>query len=215
MNLLVAIKSCHRYAARRKAMLETWLPELQWADYLFLLGQPTNVVIPDALLCDVSDAFADIAPKIVAACEYALEQNTEAMFVCDDDTYARPDRLIAAYEHNYRGKFDYVGFLRTSGLDYNAGIPYAQGSAYWLSAYAMEQLVKSPHMRPGVIDDGAVGRALHGKVAFVHDDRYQPGPCPTMDTAPLPSNQFITAHKALPEVMAQLHMPWRKRAKNF
>lgn len=206
-KLLVAIKSCHKYGARRKAQQETWLTQLDWADYIFLLGQPVTIATPaDTLLCDCSDAFENIAPKIVAACSYALGQNVTNLLVVDDDTYARPERLIkSGFERH-----DYVGFMRTSGLDYNGGVPYAQGHAYWLSEKAMEYVVHSPEMRPGIIDDGAVGRALIDKVSFDHDWRYEPGPhCPRI---PEKNNNIITTHKCLPDVMLRMHRPWATKA---
>lgn len=212
MRFFVAIKSAHKHAARRKAQMDTWLPRLrQFAEWYYLIGQPTAPAIPDALMCECDDAFQNIAPKIVAACDYMLQTNSDGMFVMDDDTYAVPERLQAAAVAFYNRGLDYVGFLRTSGLDYNDGKPYAQGSCYYLSARAAGLVLDSAEMKPGIIDDGAVGRALYQKVAFCHDDRFQPGPYPTMDTAPLPSNSIISSHKALPDVMNQLHTPWRKR----
>jgi hypothetical protein len=53
-----------------------------------------------------------------------------------------------------------------------------------------------------IIDDGAVGQALHRKVPFTHDDRYQPGPV-WIDPASDPD--LITTHKCLPDVMRRLH----------
>lgn len=201
-KIALAIKSCHRYAERRAAQQETWLQT--WPhDFYYLIGKPYATPVADALHCDVSDAFADIAPKILHACRYALEQNTEHLVVCDDDTYIRPERLLASgFE-----KFDYFGFLRVSLLDYNKGIPYAQGSCYTLSARAMERIVLAADiMQPGIIDDGAVGQALIGKVPFTHAHLFNPGPEPE---PVLPSNEWISMHKALPPVMRQLHYPWR------
>jgi hypothetical protein len=203
MNILVAIKSCHKYVDRRKAQAETWLPHLA-TDYFFILGKP-RLVDADSLSCNVSDAFADIAPKIKYACLYALDNKVDFMFVCDDDTYVRPERLLSSgFE-----KHDYVGHMRTDGLDYNKGIPYAQGSAYWLSARAMEIVAQSPIMGPGIIDDGAVGQALIDKVPFTHDWRYKPGPYPTIEELPHPENNVISCHKCLPDLMRTAHKPWK------
>jgi len=99
---------------------------------------------------------------------------------------------------------DYVGYLRVAPLGYNNEIPYAQGSAYWLSREAARLVAKSPLMKNGIIDDGAVGQALYGTVPFVHDDRYQPGPMP-FARYPQKSNNIITAHKCLPEEMKRMH----------
>lgn len=198
MRISVAIKSCHRNHARRQAIRETWLTTLP-TDFFFVLGSP-RLVIPDTLACDVSDKFEDIAPKVLCACMSALDHNADYLFVCDDDTYVRPARLLASgYE-----KHDYCGWVRPYGDRSTGGLPYIQGAAYWLSARAMEYVVSAGEkiMRPGIIDDGAVGMALYGKVPFTHDSRYRPGP-EYRDVAQFPD--WITAHKCTPDGMRVLH----------
>lgn len=208
----VAIKSTHRYPERRQAQLATWLPDLD-ADYFFLLGinpKATHQDLPvlDALNCNVSDAFENIAPKVLCACKYALDENVTNLLICDDDTYLRPERLLKS--SFWRG--DYIGFMRTSGLDYNLNTPYAQGSCFWMSERAMEWVVRGEIiMRPGIIDDGAVGQCLVDRVQFTHDHRYEPGPYP--ERQPLPSNNVISTHKCLPNVMRQVHDTWLRQTK--
>jgi len=198
---LICIKSCHRHHARRVAQQETWLPGLDWADYIWVIGEP-RVVIVDTLSCLVDDGFANIAPKVWCACAHALDHNITQMFVCDDDTYVMPGRLYKASK-KYQ---EYAGFMRTSGLFYNDDKPYAQGSGYWIGERSMEHVVRAGEtiMVNGCIDDGAVGRALHGKVPFVHDDRYQPGPEPVPIWLPKYS-ETITTHKCLPGIMEATH----------
>lgn len=204
MNIKLALKSCHRYADRRAAQNATWLQE--WPhDFFYLIGQPTTPHLPDALHCNVSDAFKDIAPKVQYACRYALDTNTDFLVVGDDDTLLIPERLLACGFQ----KHDYLGFMRTSGLEYNANIPYAQGSCYVLSARAMEKVVLSDVMRPGIIDDGAVGQALFRRVPFTHEHRFEPGPVP--EPFPMASNDLISTHKCLPDTMRNLWAQWRKR----
>lgn len=199
MRISVAIKSCHQHHARRAAIRETWLPALP-TDFFFVLGTP-HIVMPDTLSCEVSDKFADIAPKVLCACMAALDNNAEYLFVCDDDTYVRPDRLLGS---GYQ-KHDYCGWVRPSGDIATNGLPYIQGSAYWLSARAMEHVVRAGEiiMRPGIIDDGAVGVALYGKVSITHDSRYVPGPDWRTGIACRPD--WITAHKCSPDGMRVLH----------
>lgn len=198
LKVKVCIKSCHAHPERRQAQRETWLPELD-VDFFFLIGgAPTDE--KDVLYCQAPDTFSSIAPKVWCACKYALEENVTNLFVCDDDTYCRPDRLLGPDAYYWKG--DYIGFVRTNG------VPYIQGSAYWLSERSMEQVVLHKEiMRPDVIDDGAVGQCLVDRVQFVHDWRYQPGPN-GLETAPLPQNNFITTHKCLPAQMKVAHKPW-------
>lgn len=207
MKQAIAIKSCHRYPDRRQAQLATWLPDVDW-DYFFLVGNCPPGVRPSAseddshvLNCDVADEFGRMAPKVWCACRYALGSNITNLFICDDDTYACFPRLKAAGYGSRR--LDYVGWVRT------CSVPYIQGSAYWLSERAMEYVVKAADiMRPGVIDDGAVGTALVDKVPFTHDYRYDPGP--EAARRPLKGNMVITAHKCLPARMHEVHTDWVK-----
>lgn len=200
----IAIKSCHKYGERRTAQLKTWLRKCD-IEFFFILGQPLPNLDAlgfhqDTLHCDVSDSFKDIAPKVACACLYALEQNITNLLVCDDDSYIVFDRMMkSGYE-----KFDYVGHMRTDDIDYNRGVPYAQGHAYWLSAYSMERVAKNRGlMRPGIIDDGAVGQALDGLVPLTHDRRYRPGPVPTL---PFPDSDFVSLHKCDPATIQNVHL---------
>lgn len=206
-KVAVAIKSCHKFAARRAAQLATWLPQLD-CDFFYLIGSPTPAqggpVIPDSMACDVSDDFSSIAPKIDCACRYAMDENITNLFVCDDDTYVVASRLLKSGF----ARLDYAGWVRPGGDIANGFVPYMQGSAYWLSARAMEHIIKSGEMHNNIIDDGAVGRALYGKVPFTHDARYQPGPVASLI---LESNDFISSHKADPITMKRLHSFWSKK----
>src|SRR5258708_2415554 len=75
LKAIVLIKSCHRHAERRAACLATWLPYLDWADYTFLVGQPTpaqGVPVEFATIaCNVSDEFPNIAPKVRCGFSFA------------------------------------------------------------------------------------------------------------------------------------------------
>ena len=210
-NFKIAIKSCHKYPERRAAQMDTWLKGID-EDFFFLMGDPVPTGGRDMLYCRCSDAFADIAPKILCACRYALEENTPYLFVCDDDTYVCMERLRRS--NFWRG--DYIGFMRTdTNPSQNLGIPYAQGSAFWLSARSMEWICRNEHlMRPGVIDDGAVGQCLVDKVPFTHDYRYEPGPNPMNERGwrtPMPNNNIISAHKCSPVQMLMAHNLWLQR----
>ena len=192
MNTALAIKSCHKHADRRLAQLDTWLKGID-ADFFFIIGNPTpgngGPVINDSLACDVSDAFENIAPKVLYACEYALGANITNLFVCDDDTYVVYERLMKCGFEN----FDYLGFVRNYG-----DTPYMQGSSYWLSERSMDRIVKyKAHMRDGVPDDVAVGRCLYGEVPFTHEHRFAVGETyPETNRWPRRDNDIISCHKA-------------------
>lgn len=209
MKPAILIKSCQKYAARRKACRETWLKRCE-IPYVFVVADPLGRVWKttetDVLVVEhIDDGFKNIAPKVKHGLEYVLGQGADMVFVCDDDTYVETDRLAAAMPVGQ----DYVGYLRVEGLGPETlWTPYASGSAYWLSQKAAELVAASPAMMPGIIDDGAVGRVLDGKVHFVHDRRYHVGPVPTEFH---PNNSTITTHKCSPADMQHIYLNWEMR----
>ena len=206
MKSAIAIKSCHKYSERRQAQLDTWLTKVD-IDFFFLVGGAfPDQHATDVLWCNASDDLVNIAPKVLYGIEYALEQNVTNLFVCDDDTYVVYQRLMTSCFE----MFDYVGHMRTDDISYNRDIPYAQGSAFWLSERAMNIVVERKSiMRDGIIDDGALGQCLISKVPFTHDSRYEPGPYPmNYDSGthePTATNDIISCHKCSPPYMREIH----------
>jgi Galactosyltransferase len=200
----IAIKSCHKHAARRQAQLDTWLKDYS-GDFFFLVGKPCEPArglekqYLDTLWCSVSDEFANIAPKVLLACQYALSENAPNLLVIDDDTYLRPERITADIE-----RFDCVGFVRTQ-----YDVPYMQGSCFLLSARAMQAVVKHADlMVNGVPDDIAVGRCLYAeRIPFVHEHRFVVGD-PLPSRLPHATNDVIACHKCLPDGMPRVHEQW-------
>jgi hypothetical protein len=211
---LVIIKSCHKYADRRHACRETWLTKLT-CPYFFVVGDGGGAE-QDSIKFDVSDAFQNIAPKLQMAIALGVHRGHTHIFICDDDTFVVPDRLLSCGFVDFRvGHSAYTGFVRPTwfyaGREHN--MPYLQGSAYWLSRDAAIAVSKSKEMINGIIDDGAVGLALHGKFPLTHDHRYWPGP--GCEEHPLRNNDMITTHKCLPAMMRQeyndaCHSVWGK-----
>ena len=214
MKIALAIKSCHRYADRRQSQLDTWLKTVD-TDFFFLLGDaPTEYNwngVTDALYCrargsfaPVSDAFADIAPKVLHAVEYALADNVTNLVVCDDDTFIHWPRMM---ESGFE-RFDYLGFVRSY-----SDTPYMQGSCYTLSERAMAAIVKRNwYMKNGVPDDAAVGQCLYGEVPFTHENRFSIGvPYPMLQQMPLPNNSIVASHKMNVPSMKMCHRLWTEQ----
>ena len=190
-GIKIAIKSCAKYADRRLAQENTWLLDCQFP--YFYQTAPAGA----------SDGFNDIAPKVVQACKYALETNTHRLFICDDDTYVRPERLLTGSWEN-----DYVGFVRTGR---NGALPYIQGSSFWLSKRAMTAVVRYEDlMINGVPDDVAVGRVMYAAgIPFTHEHRFGVEETyPHPDRVPLATNRIISCHKCLPDAMYEVHKRW-------
>jgi hypothetical protein len=203
--LLTLIKSCAKHSARRAACRATWLQSplyRNWWDYRFVTGPGVNE--SNVLSFQEPDDFKSIAPKLCRAFEFAIRNGYTNALVLDDDTYVRPERIdTSGWE-----LVDYMGYLRIGKLAYNNDVPYAQGSAYVISARGMGFAIRSGLMVPNVIDDGALGRALIDKVHFVHNNNFEVGP--NRDRLPLAGNNILTTHKCLPGVMEQVHAAWER-----
>ena len=188
MKTAIAIKSCLKYADRRKMQLDTWLKDVD-TDFFFVIGGAPETTDTD-LLCihGAPDDFTSIAPKLLGAIEYALDENVTNLCVCDDDTYIYWPRM----KQSHFERFDYLGFVRSHG-----NWPYMQGSCYCLSERSMQLIVKSRAlMCSGYPDDGAVGQCLYGEVPFTHEHRYQVGsPYPEPTQWPRKDNNIIACHK--------------------
>ena len=182
----LAIKSCHKYAERRQAQLDTCLKQVD-ADFFFVVGDPAPKGKDFLYIRGASDEFQDIAPKVLGAVQYALDSSVTNLVISDDDTYFCWSRLMKSGFY----KFDYLGFVRS----YNP-IPYQQGSFFCLSERAMERIMKNKrHMRNGIPDDVAVGNCLYGEVPFTHEHRFSVGaPYPAPRMWPAKVNDIIAAH---------------------
>lgn len=182
----IAIKSCHKNSDRRVSQLETWLKNVD-TDFFFVVGEPVPKGSDFLYVTGAPDDFNNIAPKVLGAVEYALENNVEHLLVVDDDTYVYWPRMVVS-----DFDFDYVGFVRNY-----TDTPYMQGSCFWLSQRSMSAVVKNKkYMTEGVTDDGAIGRCLYGEVPFTHEHRYAVGsPYPEPQQWPRLDNNIIASHK--------------------
>ncbi len=202
---IVIIKSCRIHSSRRQSCRDTWLKNLK-CPYFFAVGEGCEEE-QDSIKFSVSDEFKNIAPKLQQALIHGIHKGHTHFFICDDDTFVATDRLMTSGFLDLRvGHAGSTGFVRTSWTidGRSRNLPYLQGSAFWLSRAAAIIVSKSPEMKNGIIDDGAVGLALSGKIPLVHDRRYWPGPDCTEEFPNL-KNDVITTHKVAPAMMQQLY----------
>lgn len=154
MKILIAVKTCHKYRHRADAQRATWVPDVQGADLKFFLGEKRGYVAQDdEVLLPVDDGYLALPQKAKATFEWALEHGYDYLFHCDDDTYVRPERLLASGFESA----DYSGRLRGPSGIWLA--PYCSGFAYWLSARAMRAVVGKP-FNGDTADDRFIGNAL-------------------------------------------------------
>jgi hypothetical protein len=217
MNILIAILGCHNRPAFREAQRETWLKDLEGADYRYFIGQPA--IVPgelDAVYLDCPDSYDKLPLKTRAMLQWAAAERYDWVFKCDDDTYVRPDLLLASNfaTDNYSGFIDgrWGSFVQTTtGCSQEIIYAYAQGGAgYWLSRRAVG--IVAEHMLVNeYCEDLAVGKtlAMHG-ISPVHDTRYQPQVGPREIEYPDARANFITLHKVNPQQMRLLHKSYAR-----
>lgn len=172
-RILIAIKSCHKYAHRAQAQRETWIPEVgEAADVFFFLGEKdVYSPRPDEIVLPVSDTYSALPAKTRGICRWAAERRYDFVFTCDDDTYVQPDRLLrSGFEQH-----DYVGRFRGPSGGYAA--PYCSGFAYWLSRRALE-IVAAQQLGQDTADDRWIGNVLlEAGISGALDERYRVTKC--------------------------------------
>ncbi|MBI3861225.1 MAG: FkbM family methyltransferase [Planctomycetia bacterium] len=194
-NLLIAVLSCQAYPQRRERCLATWIPKARelGIDVVFVVGSPSQtraVRDGDLLIVPAGDDYASLPQKVAELCRWALaETDCDYLFKCDDDTYVRPERLLAV---DVEGA-DYIGAEWAPGAGYASG-----GAGYLLSRRAIEtvsatmlQFVNDP--TPTDAEDVLVGRCLfRSNLPLRIDGRFLP--YGNDELRPRPGNHYVTAH---------------------
>ncbi len=137
---------------RIKAVRETW-----WRDAAnhanvtakFFYGEGADrPPLEDEVFLPVKDDYEHLVDKTQAICKWAVEQDFDFIYLCDDDTYVFVDRLV----HEPRTfKFDYAGYLN--------GEICSGGVGYWLSREAMTEVVRNMQKMTWA-EDVAVGMTM-------------------------------------------------------
>lgn len=220
-KILIAIPSSHGidfigvpYRARALAQRQTWIPELRGADVRFFMGggEPQ---CGDEVCLPVDDSYAGLPAKTQAICRWAVEHGYDFVFKCDDDTYVRPERLLASGFEAH----DYIGRVRgPSGNTVVCPAPYCSGFAYWLSAKALKAVAEAETYGDDAEDRFVGNVLLKAGIHPYHDDRYrimvaapnargvQIGTC--IGEPPLPGNNLIAACEFIGPKMLEVHEQW-------
>ena len=177
---LLAIRSCARFLARAESLRETWIPEIP-ADLNYRLffgrlpGQEISK-LSHAIMLDCGDEYKDLPAKTRAICRWAVEHDYGPIHMIDDDTYLRPERLLAAIPAEH-----YVGRRRGPSCpchpypqvcDAYPG-DYCSGFSYWLSPYSITKLADADLDPIETAEDRWVGNVLHRcGIEPTYDSRY-------------------------------------------
>jgi Galactosyltransferase len=97
--------------------------------YRALPGGGFREIMPEDVLLDVPDDYEHLPQKVIAICQWAVEQDYDWMLKADDDTYIWPARALEEIQHK---QWSYAGYQAHIG-GYLSG-----GPGYWLSRRAME-----------------------------------------------------------------------------
>jgi hypothetical protein len=191
MKILIAILSCVRDTGNgfNQAVRETWLKDLNGADYCFFLGRGAKIRpddYPDEFILDCPDDYLGLPYKTKALLKAASDY--EYIFKVDTDTYVVPDRLLQSdfYNYDYVGHFN--GAIGVPNVIYGKCYSWASGgSGYWLSKKAAE-IVANAEVLPSSIcpiskipcEDLWIGQVLgpsieKGIITAHHDSRYAAG----------------------------------------
>lgn len=202
MRVLIAVVTCHKFRDRADAQRATWAPEVTGADVRFFLGRGGPAQRADEVILDVDDNYHHLPAKVQAVYAWALAQDYDYVFKCDDDIFIAPRRLLASgFEYH-----DYVGRLR--GPSGNFPYPYASGFSYWLSRKAMETVLTATP--DDIAEDRFVGNTLGRAGIQCHADyRYAivtaHRNAPSAPQGPLEGNAIITSGEHGPAEMREAH----------
>jgi glycosyltransferase involved in cell wall biosynthesis len=216
-RVFIALMACHRYESRVIQARQSWIQDLDGADYKFFFGRPAIVRDPkeDEIFLDVDDGYNSLPLKVQAACKYMAANGYDFMFKADDDTYIVPDRLL----HSGFAAYDYVGRLRgpadwkTKGdkpADYPSG-----GPGYWLSRRAAEIVASATWDGDWAEDRWVANVLLPRGIKIEHDGRYWLWPWRHGGQTDNPAD-FITACniEAKPGyTMAEMHSIYKQTGK--
>ena len=135
-RVLIAVTSCHAFRDRADAVRSTWGQEVPGAgaDIRYFLGRGT-AERPDEILLECDDGYHHLSAKTQLIRRWAVEHGYDWLWKIDDDTYVRPERLLATH---YAPYVHYVGRLRGPSGNYPG--PYLSGFCYGLDRKALEAL---------------------------------------------------------------------------
>jgi hypothetical protein len=220
-RVLIGILSCHQRTPGPQAQRRTWLKDaVRLAiEYRFFLGataqpkpfdprrpqsareQSEQIVRPlhDQIFLDVPDGYPQLPQKTRAMIRWAYDEGYDYLFKCDDDTYVRPERLLASgFE-----KYPYSGFVRTTSVfGRGSEVEHAQGGAgYWLSRELMALLLEYDTTMEGAEDINLARLLKRCHISPYHDARYRPD----LLNVPTPGNEQISCHDCSVEDFYEIH----------
>ncbi len=183
---------------RIKAVRETWWKDIAFHKNVtgkFFYGEGADrPPLEDEVFLPVPDDYAHLVDKTQAICNWAMQNNFDYVYLCDDDTYIYVDRLV--HEPKIH-RFDYAGYLN--------GEIASGGVGYWLSRKAMSEVVRNMQKMTWA-EDVAVGMTMKcAGISPVMIPGHTPGFSAhfvSIDNVP---HDAVSLHAVKPEGMYKLH----------
>lgn len=200
-KILAGILSCHAMPGRRAACRETWIKDSpRDTRCVFFAGRPPGGTPPPyepgLVQVESGDGYQDAPQKEAAFFRHALrDYNFEWLYLCDDDTYTRLDRLPQLI-----GEVSRISPMPGLAGNYGCSSGYLCGGAgMLLHRTTVEALVQHPEAWPDTTwGDVALQQACANLGIPVHiSPRLNASPTPT----PAQDPHLITAHWLSPQAM--------------
>lgn len=210
MDIICVITS-NNTAHKRTGIANTWFKTVpNNIRKYFVIGVPgTQLYLKnEEIRVDADDSYLWVTRKLIKTLEVLSTQDFERAFICDDDTYAHPQRLIEIDQEHQKLGNQYVGQeIRGANSQFE---PYASGGAgYLITKTAIEKALHdrwfwhvSERCDQFDVDqragDQLLGNALRKSgIKVTHDHRFQSQP----QLQPMPDNNIATCHYMSPEMM--------------
>ena len=160
-KVLIAIKSCAKawMSGEHDVIRKTWgsfVPKN--VDLMFFMGDDTarwllNTGGDEHTFNDCPDEYLGLAHKTKRIAGYALQKGYDFVYLCDNDTFVHPTRLLESGFQNY----DWAGHFWT----FDGKNKYFHGGyGYFLSKRAMNVIACS-EVGDAKFEDGWVGDSLY------------------------------------------------------
>lgn len=224
---LLSVLACHHRAPHLTACRNTWLKDCD-LNYKFFFGRGSHEPLQeDEIILDCDDAYRGLACKVQSSVKWALENDYDAFFKMDDDTYIRTERLANALVDDW-AQYDFVGRKCEPGGQYHLHAYARGGTGYYLSRRSMEAIAAAPIPNPNIpseyAEDFWVAKTLkNAGIDVVNDDRLRCAemsgpnrtPRPTgfqgwKKDVPMKHNRYITVCEFLGSEMYPVHDEWER-----
>jgi hypothetical protein len=205
VRTIVGVLTREEMTDRREACASTWVGRLRKTpdvEVVFVVGNGTGEAWLDGgvLHLPCGDAYESLVNKTREFCRWALTQDIDYLFKCDDDTFVVVDRFQA---FDPAGR-DYIG---VDPVDHINPKFASGGAGYWLSRRAA-QAVAEMDVDQTIADcsinaeDYCVYWTLKDRFTFCNDLRFRAWNEP--HCVPKSSNESVTLHYVKPDEMYRL-----------